>query len=79
MSKHLLLTIRGFSFRMRVPRDLQALIGKRELKKSLKTSDLRTAERLAALCECRLCSFSSISEGITWPNPIITLLLPSAR
>lgn len=34
---------------MRVPQELQKIIGKRELKKWLKTSDIRMAERLSAI------------------------------
>ncbi len=48
LSIYLLTTARSFFFRMRVPQDLQIIIGKRELKKSLKTSDMIIAEQMAA-------------------------------
>lgn len=40
-----------YYFRKRIPIDLVAVIGKRELKHSLKTKDLKESKRLAALAE----------------------------
>ena len=66
LSGYLLLTTRGFFFRMRVPRSLQPFFGKRELKKSHRTSDVRTPERLAAQCALRAFMPKQI---FTWAFP----------
>jgi hypothetical protein len=42
---YLLLTPKGVFFRLRVPRQLQGEIGKRELKKAIRTIDRTLAER----------------------------------
>lgn len=48
MPSYLLSTPRGFFFRMRVPPELQQLLGKRELKKFLKTHDQAIATKYAS-------------------------------
>lgn len=48
MPSYLLSTPRGFFFRMRVPHELQHLLGKRELKKFLKTHDQAIATKYAS-------------------------------
>jgi len=52
-SSYLQLTPKGFFFRMRVPKHLQAKIGKRELKKTIAGADRLLAERQAILYASR--------------------------
>lgn len=46
---YLLETPHGYYFRMKVPKDLREVIGKRELKKALSTFNLIVAESYAAI------------------------------
>jgi hypothetical protein len=61
---YLLLTPKGFFFRLRVPRHLQTKIGKRELKKAIRTTDRALAERQAIIYAAQaLVMFDSLSEA----------------
>jgi hypothetical protein len=65
MSKFLLLTPFGFYFRIQVPRELRSCIGKRELKKSLKTTDIKLATVLAALYASKSTELFNCLRGIS--------------
>ncbi len=54
MSDHILATPFGFYFRMTVPKELRAILGKREIKKSLSTHSKSCAIKLARVLMCEV-------------------------
>ena len=60
---YLLLTPKGYFFRIRVPKRLHAIIGRRELKKAIAGTDRHLAERQAILYAAQAFAlFSSLED-----------------
>lgn len=56
----------GYCFRMRIPKDLQAVIGKKELKYSLKEGSLRRAKNKAKIVAGQVTGlFSNLRKDAT--------------
>lgn len=67
---YLLLTPKGYFFRLRVPKRLQAKLGKRELKKAITGTDRRLAERQAILYAAQaLALFNSMEDATLSDSP----------
>jgi integrase len=63
VASYLISTSQGFFFRMRVPKDLQPILKKRELKRAIKTTSRIVAERQAIVYAAKAIElFSSLQE-----------------
>lgn len=63
---YLVLTLKGYFFRMRVPKKLQAKLGKRELKKAIAGGNRQLAERQAIFYAAQAFGlFQSLEEPVS--------------